>query len=86
MNFKPLTLAIIILITYNWCISHERPVREPINDSPVNTNAVYRCCEDRYYLLKGILDQSIVKEVTNKEVYDDYDEETILFNSRWCPI
>jgi len=84
MNLKPLILATIIFIIVRCYISLTTPVREPINNPTGNTNTVFRCCESRCFLLKGLNDSTIVREITYKEVYDNYDEGTIIDSRRWC--
>ena len=86
MNRKLLILAIIIFLVYKSYISLTTPVTEPVRTTTSNTNKVFRCCENRCYLLKSLTEQVVVREVTYKEIYYNYGEETIIFSSRWCPV
>ena len=65
-------------------LSNVERVREPIRASRGNINTIYKCCEDKCFLLESYNNQVPVREVTHKELFDTYSEDTIIFNSRWC--
>jgi len=80
-----LFIVVTALLTVSLSLySTKRPV-EPIREPRGNTNDIYKCCENKCFLLKSLMDQSPEKEVTHKELYDSYSEDTIIFHSRWCP-
>ena len=64
-------------------LSQVEPIRKPIK--VVEWQKIYRCCEGRCFLLESYIKQVPVKEVSRKEIYDDYDKSTIIFGSRYCP-
>ena len=84
---KPYNLILIIaLIPLTMCkhsLSNVKPVTEPLKI--VEWQKIYRCCENKCYLLESMTKQTPVRKVTHKEIYDNYNEETILFSNRWCP-
>ena len=83
---KPIFLltAILLLGIGKYMLSNTEAVRKPIRVPRGNTNDIYRCCEDKCFLLKSYTEQEPVKEVTKKEIFDSYGEDTIIFNTRWC--
>jgi len=83
MKLKLTILITILLLIAKYSLCQVKPIREP--DKVVEWQKIYRCCDDKCYLLKGITEQDPVKEVSRKEVYDNYNEETIIFSSRYCP-
>ena len=83
MNFKYTILIIILFSMAKYSLSQVEPITEPIKT--IEWQKIYRCCESKCFLLKGITNQSVAREVSRKEVYEDYDESTIIFSSRYCP-
>lgn len=82
---KYIILALILFLIGKCYISHQAPVTQDLNTHRGNTNKIYRCCENKCYLLEGLIEQTLVREVSRKEIYDNYDEATLIFNSRYCP-
>ena len=83
MPKKLLILALLLLLMCKHSLSNVKPVTEPLKI--VEWQKIYRCCENRCYLLESMTKQTPVRKVTHKEIYDNYNEETILFSNRWCP-
>ena len=83
MNKKLLILTLLLLLMYKHSLSNVKPVTEPLKI--VEWQKIYRCCENKCYLLESMTKQTPVRKVTHKEIYDNYNEETILFSNRWCP-
>ena len=77
-------IAILILGMMKYSLSNTEPLREPIGKPRGNINTIYRCCEDKCFLLKSLTDQSPIKEVTYIEIFESYDDGTIIFSNRWC--
>ena len=83
MPKKLLILALLLLLMCKHSLSNVKPITEPLK--PVEWQKIYRCCENKCYLLESMTKQTPVRKVTHKEIYDNYNEETILFSNRWCP-
>lgn len=83
MNKIIVLIALILLLMWQGSLSQVEPVREPIK--AIEWQKIYRCCEYRCFLLESYIKQVPVKEVSRKEIYDDYDKSTIIFSSRYCP-
>ena len=83
MPKKLLILTLFLLLMCKHSLSNVKPVTEPLKI--VEWQKIYRCCENKCYLLESMTKQTPVRKVTHKEIYDNYNEETILFSNRWCP-
>ena len=80
--YKPIITLLLILIGI-YTVLPLKPITEPLKI--VEWQKIYRCCENKCYLLESMTKQTPVRKVTHKEIYDNYNEETILFSNRWCP-
>lgn len=79
-----LLIALLFLLMCKVSLNMIEPVTQPIKAHIGNTNKIYRCCPDKCYLLKSLTEQVPIKEVNRKEIYDNYDEGTIIFSIRYC--
>ena len=82
---KVCLIALLIFLMAKWYISLNTLARETIRTTRADTNEIYRCCENKCYVLESYANQIPVKEVSRKEIYDNYNETTIIFSSRYCP-
>ena len=78
-----LLIAVLLLLMCKHSLSNVKPVTEPLKI--VEWQKIYRCCENKCYLLESMTKQTPVREVTREEIYDNYNEGTIIFSNRWCP-
>ena len=79
-----LVIAVLTALMVYLCNYTTKTPVEPAKEPRGNINDIYRCCENRCFLLKSLIDQSPVKEVTHKELYTEYNDGTIIFQSRLC--
>ena len=83
MNKLILLIALILLLMCEHSLSQTELVIEAVK--AIEQQKIYRCCGGKCYLLKSYIEQVPVKEVSRKEIYDNYNKETIIFSNRYCP-